>query len=366
VEYNSGYNDMNDTIEIIIEEYPEEIMVVVEGEKGERGEAGIGIPQGGSAGQVLSKIDGTDYNTQWVTGGGGGGVTDHGDLTGLADDDHTQYHTDARGDARYAPVGNGVTNGDAHDHVGGDGAQIAYSGLSGVPSSFPPSSHGDSAHSEAYVKTADSRLSDKRDPNNHASAHITGGSDIIPAVVAGGNSGLMTGSDKTKLNGIASGAQVNVQSDWNAGSGDAQILNKPTSMAPTSHGSAHVTGGADVIPAVVAGGNAGLMTGADKTKLNGIATSANNYSHPNHSGDVTSVGDGAVTITSKAVTLAKMADIAQDRVLGRVSAGAGAPEALTGANLRAITGASQVLYGTGSPPSPAGYADGTLYFKHEA
>lgn len=34
-------------------------------------------------------------------GGGGGGVTDHGALTGLADDDHTQYHNDARGDARY-------------------------------------------------------------------------------------------------------------------------------------------------------------------------------------------------------------------------------------------------------------------------
>jgi hypothetical protein len=30
-----------------------------------------------------------------------GGVTDHGALTGLADDDHGQYHTDARGDARY-------------------------------------------------------------------------------------------------------------------------------------------------------------------------------------------------------------------------------------------------------------------------
>jgi hypothetical protein len=36
--------------------------------------------------------------------GGGGGVTDHGALTGLADDDHPQYHNDARGDARYAPI----------------------------------------------------------------------------------------------------------------------------------------------------------------------------------------------------------------------------------------------------------------------
>lgn len=37
-------------------------------------------------------------------GGGGGGVTDHGALTGLADDDHTQYHNDARGDARYNEI----------------------------------------------------------------------------------------------------------------------------------------------------------------------------------------------------------------------------------------------------------------------
>jgi hypothetical protein len=29
------------------------------------------------------------------------GVTDHGALTGLTDDDHSQYHNDARGDARY-------------------------------------------------------------------------------------------------------------------------------------------------------------------------------------------------------------------------------------------------------------------------
>ncbi len=32
---------------------------------------------------------------------GGGGVTDHGALTGLSDDDHPQYHNDTRGDVRY-------------------------------------------------------------------------------------------------------------------------------------------------------------------------------------------------------------------------------------------------------------------------
>jgi Cu/Ag efflux protein CusF len=40
--------------------------------------------------------------------------------------------------------------------------------------------------------------------------------------------GLMSSSDKTKLDGVAAGAEVNVQSDWDASSGDAQILNKPT------------------------------------------------------------------------------------------------------------------------------------------
>ena len=37
-----------------------------------------------------------------------------------------------------------------------------------------------------------------------------------------------TTAEKEKLAGIASGAEANVNADWNASSGDAQILNKPT------------------------------------------------------------------------------------------------------------------------------------------
>jgi hypothetical protein len=42
--------------------------------------------------------------------------------------------------------------------------------------------------------------------------------------------GLMSAADKTKLDGIASGAEVNVQSDWNETNtnSDAFIKNKPT------------------------------------------------------------------------------------------------------------------------------------------
>lgn len=43
-----------------------------------------------------------------------------------------------------------------------------------------------------------------------------------------------TDADAAKLNGIEAGAEVNVNADWNATSGDAEILNKPTIPAKTS------------------------------------------------------------------------------------------------------------------------------------
>lgn len=62
----------------------------------------------------------------------------------------------------------------------------------------------------------------------HASRHISTGADPVAAAIAGGASGLMTGADKTKLDGIAAGAEVNVNADWASESGDSQIQNKPT------------------------------------------------------------------------------------------------------------------------------------------
>ena len=38
-------------------------------------------PSGGNAGQVLAKVDGTDYNAQWVTPSGGSAIdSDWGQL----------------------------------------------------------------------------------------------------------------------------------------------------------------------------------------------------------------------------------------------------------------------------------------------
>jgi microcystin-dependent protein len=81
------------------------------------------------------------------------------------------------------------------------------------------------------------------------------------------------------------------------------------------------------------------FTDTEKTKLSNIDDNANDYSHPNHSGDVTSVGDGATTIANNAVTTDKISNAnvtyakiqnvsAQHKVLGRKSASAGSAEEL--------------------------------------
>jgi len=64
------------------------------------------------------------------------------------------------------------------------------------------------------------------------------------------------------------------------------------------------------------------------------------YAHPNHSGNVTSVGDGATTIANSAVTLAMMANLsAQNSFIGRKTAGAGVPEECSQANAKTMLGA---------------------------
>jgi len=60
------------------------------------------------------------------------------------------------------------------------------------------------------------------------------------------------------------------------------------------------------------------------------------YSHPNHTGDVTSTGDGATVIGANKVTLAMMATMATSSILGRITAATGNVEVLTAANVRTI------------------------------
>ena len=58
--------------------------------------------------------------------------------------------------------------------------------------------------------------------------------EIKTAYESNSDTNAFTDSEKTKLSGIATGAEVNVNADWNASSGDAQILNKPTLYSDSS------------------------------------------------------------------------------------------------------------------------------------
>jgi hypothetical protein len=92
--------------------------------------------------------------------------------------------------------------------------------------------------------------------------------------------GAMSAADKTKLDGIAAGAEVNVQSDWTeANSGaDSFILNKPTltngtvtgvlGTAPISSDGNSVTPTISIAAATDTA--AGSMSAADKAKLDDI------------------------------------------------------------------------------------------------
>ena len=71
--------DFDDTLVLTLSNGKEINVGEVKGEKGENGRDGntgangIGVPTGGTSGQVLAKNSGADYDTKWVTGGGGGG-----------------------------------------------------------------------------------------------------------------------------------------------------------------------------------------------------------------------------------------------------------------------------------------------------
>jgi hypothetical protein len=90
---------------------------------------------------------------------------------------------------------------------------------------------------------------------------ITGSGTLTLAYASGFQA--FTESESTKLAAVASGAEVNVNADWNAGSGDAQILNKPTL------GTAAATNSTDYAPAAqgVTNGNSHDHSGGDGAQI---------------------------------------------------------------------------------------------------
>lgn len=92
---------------------------------------------------------------------------------------------------------------------------------------------------------------------------LSGKSDTnhVHSVATTGSNGFMSSADKTKLDGIAAGAQVNVPTN---------LDRSPSATTVTISSS---TGTSTTIPAATTTA-AGVMTAADKTKLDGVAVGA--------------------------------------------------------------------------------------------
>lgn len=310
-----------------------------------------------------------------IPGGGGGGVTDHGLLTGLADDDHPQYLNNARGDARYEALGAVSTHVAASDpHVqyqkeSEKGAASGYASLDGsvkVPIAQLPTGTG----AGTVALGDDARFTDTRTPTDNtvstvklqnnavdntkladmATSRIKGRvtaatgdpEDLTPTQVTAmldvattTLKGLMSSADKTKLDGVATGATANAT--------DAALRDRSThtgtqasstvTAAATSRLLGRLTAGAGAVEEltgtqattlldVATTSVKGVMSAADKTKLDGIATGATaNATDAALRDRSTHTGTQASSTVTAAAT---------SRLLGRVTAGAGAVEELTG------------------------------------
>lgn len=87
---------------------------------------------------------------------------------------------------------------------------------------------------------------------------------------------------KTKVDGIAAGAEVNVNADWNAASGDAQILNKPTLGTAASQNTSAFATAAQGAKADTAVQPAAIANFETATQLNARDTA--NRNRANHTG----------------------------------------------------------------------------------
>ena len=150
-----------------------------------------------------------------------------------------------------------------------------------------------------------------------------------------------TNTLKTKLDGIETGAQVNVNADWNATTGDAEILNKPT------------------IPAA--------QVNSDWNATSGVAEILNKPSIPTLTSDLINDGEDGV---NPFITAADLPTSVTSVGLTMPSAFNVANSPITSAGTLAVTGAgvvSQYVRGDGSlanfPTSTGGGASVSYYLN---
>ena len=168
--------------------------------------------------------------------------------------------------------------------------------------------------------------------------------NMVQATIKGRESGAGTGvpvdltaaQARTILN-VADGANAYVHPNHtgdvtSAGGGATTIADNVVTNAKLADMTANLIKGR-----ISTTGDPQDLTATQVRTILNVADGANNYTHPNHSGDVTSAGGGATTIADNVVTNAKLSDMVQATIKGRASgAGTGDPVDLTAAQARTI------------------------------
>lgn len=320
----------------------------------------------------------TAWNSLAYVSGAGGGT--HAGLSGLSADDHPQYLTQARGDARYPLLGHthtlagltdvnlaGASDGQVLKRIGG--VWVAAADLAGGGGgSLADGDYGDVTVSgggslislddgvvtpsklSAAFTTAGKSLATAADAVAQrtllglGSAALVASSAFEPANAVSTHAALTTAHGISAFGSTLVGAADAATARGTLGISDAFILNRANHTG--TQGSATISDFSEAVDdrvaaLLTAGANitlsyndaTGTLTISAAGAGGGATLADGNY------GDVTVSGTGSViTINNASVTLAKLANVATGSILGRTTAGTGSPEALTPSQARTVLG----------------------------
>ena len=146
--------------------------------------------------------------------------------------------------------------------------------------------------------------------------------------------------DKTKLSGIATGAEVNQNTFSNIKVGTTTVAADSKTDTLELVAGTGITLTPDVIN--------------DKITIAGL----NQYVHPNHTGDVVSTGDGATVIGDDKVTNTKLANMVANTIKGNDTTSTSDPKDLTVLQVKEMLALNNVTNTAQVPLSLKGVADG--------
>lgn len=255
-----------------------------DGADGAQGPAGAGVPVGGAVGQVLVKASLADHDTHWVDQESGAlGVVSingrSGDVTltavdvGLDSVDNTSDMAKPVSTAVGEALGGKADT--VHSHVASDVSDFSGAVQDTISASLVAGTnvtidHDDTAGTVTIGATPGAGVTDLSVATTTATVTVASstGNDAVIATATGGAAGVMTASDKSKLDNIEAGAQVNTV----------------TSVAAK-------TGAVTLTPADVGLGSVDNISDADKPVSSLTQTALNGKANAVHTHTASSITD---------------------------------------------------------------------------